>query len=87
LGNHKNIEMLPEANKLAEVMDGSCSMPKKRGWDGYRLFTDDRKGIDRTLEEEIAKSADVSEFFETGWQTFQRLEPHLKRLNNAVLRM
>jgi hypothetical protein len=86
-GSHEKIKMLPEAKKLSAVMDGSCSMPKKRGWDGYRLFTDDRKGIDRTLEEEIAKSADVSEFFETGWQTFQRLEPHLKRLHNAVLRM
>jgi hypothetical protein len=85
--NRQKIEMLPEAKKLAQVMDGTFSMAKKFGWDGYLLFTDDSKGIERTLEEEITKQADVSEFFETGWQKFQGLEPHLRRLNNAVLRM
>jgi hypothetical protein len=68
-------------------MDGTFSMPKKRGWDGYCLFTDDSKGIERILEEEITKQSYVSEFFETGWQKFQGLEPHLRRLKNAVDRM
>jgi hypothetical protein len=83
---HEKISRLPEAKKLIDVMDGRLSMPKKRGWEGYLLFTDDKKGIERTLEEEIAKEAGVSEFFETGWQKFQGLEPYLRRLNKAVLR-
>jgi hypothetical protein len=84
---HANIARLPEAKKLVEVMEGRCSMPSRRGSDGYRLITDDKKGIERTLEEELAKSGEVSDFFETGWQIFEQLEPHLRRLNNAVLRM
>lgn len=88
-GKQEKIKDLPEALKLAEVMNG-LSMPKKRGWDGYCLFSDDSKGIERTLEHEIEKKekkADVSVFFETGWMKFQKLEPHLKRLNNAVRRV
>jgi hypothetical protein len=85
-GNHQKIKSLPEAKKLAEVLDG-VSMPKKTGWDGWLLFTDDSKGIERTLEEEISKGIRVAEFFETGWQKFARVEPQLRQLNNAVLRM
>jgi len=84
---HEKIRRLPEAKKLADVMEGSFSMPKKWGWEGYLLFTDDKKGIERTLEEEIAKEAGVSQFFETGWQKFQGLEPYLRRLHKTVLRM
>jgi hypothetical protein len=83
----EKISRLPEAKKLADVMDSSFSMPKKYGWEGYFRFTDDKKGIERTLEDEITKQTEVSEFFETGWQKFEGLEPHLRQLNNAVLRM
>ena len=83
----EKIKALPEAQKLAEVMDETFSMPKKRGSDGYFLFTNDSKGIERTLEDEFAKEADVSEFFEAGWKRFQGLEPYLRRLTNAVLRI
>ena len=86
-GSYEKIKTLPDAKKLSQVMDGTFSMPKKRVWDGYLLFTDDKKGVERTLEEELAKEAGVSEFFETGWQKFQGLEPYLRRLNNAVHRM
>jgi hypothetical protein len=86
-GNYEKIKTFPEAKKLSQVMDETFSMPKKRGWDGYLLFTDDTKGVERILEEEITKDAGVSEFFETGWQKFQGLEPYLRRLNDAVLRM
>ncbi len=61
-------------------------MPKKYGWNGYRLFNaEDKKGIERTLEEEMAKSTDVSDFFANGWQIFKRLEPSLRRLDGAIL--
>jgi len=85
-GKHEKITALPEAQKLAAVMDGTFSMPKKHGWDGYCLYTADSKGIERFLEDEIEKLADVSDFFEAGWKKFQGLEPHLKRLNNVILR-
>jgi hypothetical protein len=87
IGSAQKISNLPEAKKLAGVMDASCSMPKKHGWDGYRLFTDDSKGMERTLEQELTKGSQVSEFFEGGWKIFERLEPHLRRLNAAVGRM
>jgi hypothetical protein len=83
----KIIQAMPEARKLAAVMDGRLSMPRKHGWDGYLLFTEDLKAIERTLEEELSKSTDVSEFFDSGWQKFRELEPYLRRLNNAVVRM
>jgi hypothetical protein len=65
----QKITALPEAQKLADVMDGTLSMPKKHGWDGYMLYTQDSKGIERTLEDEITKQTGVgavSEFFEVG---------------------
>lgn len=84
-GKYEKIKMLPDARKLSNVMEGKFSMRKKRGWDGYRLFnTDDKKGIERTLEEEIIKSTEVDDFFDTGWQIFEGLEAYLRRLNNAV---
>ena len=85
LGDHGKIAVLPEARKLNEIMDATFAMRKKHGWDGWLLFTDDAKGMERTLEDEIAKQSAVSEFFETGWRIFRKLEPYLRRLNNAVL--
>ena len=53
--------------KEALTADGRGSFnAKKRSWDGYLLFTDDKKGIERTLEEEITKQPSVGAFFETG---------------------
>ena len=61
-------------------------MPGRRGWEGYRVLTDDASGIDRTLEAELAKGTAVSEYFEEGWKVFQQLEPCLRKLYNAVQR-
>jgi hypothetical protein len=85
-GEYQKIRTLPEAQKLANVMDGSFSMTKKRGWDGYTLLTDDSKGIERILEEECSDGRYFGSFFEEGWKKFQGLEPYLRRLSYAVQR-
>ena len=66
LGKNDKIRALPEAVKITAVMDETLEMPRKRGWDGYRLFTDDAKGVERILEDELEKQAEISEFFEGG---------------------
>ncbi len=86
LGKNDKIRALPEAIKLTAIMDETLEMPRKRGWDGYRLFTDDARGVERTLEEELEKKSEISEFFEGGWKVFQQLEPQLRKLNSAVQR-
>ncbi len=85
LGKYEKISTFSEAKELADVLNGAFFMPKRRGWDGYCLFSDDSKGMERTLEDELAKKVKVSEFFETGWKKFLGVEPHMRRLVDAIL--
>jgi hypothetical protein len=80
----KNIGSLPEAKKLIRVLDERCSMPTKHGWDGYFLVTEDSKGVDRILEEQLMSDKYFSAFFEKGWEVFREIEPYLRKLNNAM---
>lgn len=84
-GKVGKVKALPEARKCTAMME-ALMMPGRRGWEGYRVLTDDASGIDRTLEAELAKGTEISEYFEEGWKTFQQLEPHLRLLHRAILR-
>ena len=81
------ISSSPEAIKFRALLEG-YSMPPKYRWDGYKPITeDDSKGIERTLEEECVDKRFSKALFEDGWETFKLVEPGLKRLSNAVMRM
>ncbi len=66
LGKSEKLRALPEAKDVTAIMEETLEMPRKHGWDGYRRYTDDSKGLDRTLEDELAKQTAVSECFEGG---------------------
>ena len=84
IGNNNKIKSLPEASKCTAELEEVHDMPAKHGWDGYSRYTNDSDGLDRILESELNKKAEISEYFEGGWKIFLALEPQLRKLNRAV---
>jgi hypothetical protein len=59
-------------------------MPPRHGWDAYKCFTKDAKGIYKILEEEAADQRYSKALFEDGWEWFIQHQKQLRKVDQAI---
>ncbi len=80
-----DLSQLSSATSVKASLE-SHSMRGKRGWDGYKVVTEDKNGIERCLEEEILDKAYTRALFQEGWDLFASMEPEFQVMASEIMK-